>query len=230
MISPPNRWRISSFYSFIRRRLNRVCLLRFSSQKVCWTRRDGSKNVPIFLKRNWIHKSVEGRRGRTRVHTGVHLAFLRKRFCVSKPKGCLTRGRKKKARVKAGDFIFYGIPGSPCPLSISLSRLIYSTSPSPSAFPQLKTFDFPRRSIITKKKKELFVPTNFCFSFSFLNAQQSTRGRENFVFVDWKKEISIGWKFYCFRKWRGSDESRRRRAPRRSLVAIIPIAKPDPNF
>lgn len=93
------------------------------------------------------------------------LFFFRKRFCVSKPKGCLTRGRKKKARVKAGDFIFYGIPGSPCPLSISLSRLIYSTSPSPSAFPQLKTFDFPRRSIITKKKKRIIRANEFLFFF-----------------------------------------------------------------
>lgn len=72
---------------------------------------------------------------------------------------------KKKARVKAGDFIFYGIPGSPCPLSISLSRLIYSTSPSPSAFPQLKTFDFPRRSIITKKKKRIIRANEFLFFF-----------------------------------------------------------------
>lgn len=108
----------------------------------------------------WKEGEVE--RGCTPVCT--LLFFFRKRFCVSKPKGCLTRGRKKKARVKAGD-IFYGIPGSPCPLSISLSRLIYSTSPSPSAFPQLKTFDFPRRSIITKKKKRIIRANEFLFFF-----------------------------------------------------------------
>lgn len=64
------RWK-SPFYSFMRLRFERVSLLRFSLQKVCWTRR--SKTVPVFLKRNWIHKSVEGSR-RTR---RVHLAFLR---------------------------------------------------------------------------------------------------------------------------------------------------------
>lgn len=167
MISPPNRWRISSFYSFIRRRLNRVCLLRFSSQKVCWTRRDGSKNVPIFLKRNWIHKSVEGRRGRTRrVHRCAPcFSSFANAFAFPNLKVVSHVEGKKKARVKAGDFIFYGIPGSPCPLSISLSRLIYSTSPSPSAFPQLKTFDFPRRSIITKKKKRIIRANEFLFFF-----------------------------------------------------------------
>lgn len=92
------RWK-SPFYSFTRLRFERVSLLRFSLQKVCWTRR--SKTVPVFLKRNWIHKSVEGSR-RTR---RVHLAFLRSSqrafLFPRKPKGCLTR---EKARVPRNIF------------------------------------------------------------------------------------------------------------------------------
>ena len=50
-----DRWNLL-FYSFIRLRFEHVFLLRFFSQK-SWTRR--SKNVPILLKRNWIHNSME---------------------------------------------------------------------------------------------------------------------------------------------------------------------------
>lgn len=92
------RWK-SPFHSFMRLRFERVSLLRFSLQKVCSTRR--SKTVPVFLKRNWIHKSVEGSR-RTR---RVHLAFLRSSqrpfLFPRKPKGCLTR---EKARVPRNIF------------------------------------------------------------------------------------------------------------------------------
>lgn len=143
MISP-NRWCI--LFLFFYQRLNRVCLLRFSSQKVRWARR--WKNVPIFLKRNWIHKSVEGRR-RTRVHHRCCAPCFSSSFAFPNLK-VVSHVERKKARVPSD--IFYRIP-SPCPLSISLSRLIYSTryTPLPSAFPQLKTFDFPRRNLSSKK-------------------------------------------------------------------------------
>lgn len=107
----------------------------------------------------WKEGEVE--RGCTPVCT---LLFFANAFAFPNLKVVSHVEGKKKARVKAGD-IFYGIPGSPCPLSISLSRLIYSTSPSPSAFPQLKTFDFPRRSIITKKKKRIIRANEFLFFF-----------------------------------------------------------------
>lgn len=85
------RWK-SPFYSFMRLRFERVSLLRFSLQKVCSTRR--SKTVPVFLKRNWIHKSVEGSR-RTR---RVHLAFLRS--CVHNARFCSQGSLKVVSHVR----------------------------------------------------------------------------------------------------------------------------------
>lgn len=101
----------------------------------------------------------------------MHLAFLL-RNAFAFPNLKVVSHVEKKARV-ASD-IFYGIPSPSLDFTFTLD-LPDEVVPSP-AFPQLKTFDFPRRSI-----EKDYSCQRFCFlSFRWL----TIRGRENFVFVD----------------------------------------------
>lgn len=137
---------VSSFYSFIRDWT--VSAFCGSPRKKC-VGRDVGKMFPYSWKETGYTKAwMEGRR-RTRVHHRCCAPCFSSSLAFPNLK-VVSHVERKKARVPSD--IFYRIP-SPCPLSISLSRLIYSTryTPLPSAFPQLKTFDFPRRNLSSKK-------------------------------------------------------------------------------
>ena len=132
------RWK-SPFHSFMRLRFERVSLLRFSLQKVCSTRR--SKTVPVFLKRNWIHKSVEGSRSRegcTLLSCVLHNA----RFCSQGSLKVVSHVRKRECHA------IFSRPRISRSFSryFSASRFHFHASFTRRDPPfQLKTFDFPRR-------------------------------------------------------------------------------------
>lgn len=141
--------------------------------------------------------------------TGVHLAFLL-RNAFAFPNLKVVSHVEKKARV-ASD-IFYGIPSPSLDFTFTLDL------PDEVVPPRLSTIKNIRLSTSIYRKR-LFVPT---FLFSFVSMVNNPRTREFRVrgsYRRFKKEISIGWKFYCFRKWRRSDESRRR-AARWALIII----------
>lgn len=126
----PNRWNASFIpLSKIRRS---PFLRSVLAKKSYSTRRP--KNVPIFLKRNWIHKSVWRRRTGC---TGVHLAFLRWPEEACSQGSLKAVSRVKKARVPGEYFPWASWslwPGLLAPLdfTFSLSRLIYQAR---STFP-----------------------------------------------------------------------------------------------
>lgn len=160
MISP-NRWCI--LFLFFYQRLNRVCLLRFSSQKVRWARR--WKNVPIFLKRNWIHKSVDGRKAQNEGAPPVLCTLLFFFSCVSKPKGCLTRGEKKSESAKRyflQDSV--SLPSLDFTFTLDLLDEVYSP---PLRLSTIKNIRLSTSKSIVEKD---YSCQRFCFlSFSMVN-------------------------------------------------------------